>query len=213
MKRLFFSVAALGFLACAPASAENNNHRGDNHDAVASSDAGRGSADTRKDDQGNGIMRQNANGNTSAKPRGIGTHQRKLAVDTSPIQYLPASGDVYPNSVSGSTAERARNSSGRTGNTATRDDELNALRRNMQASRHLHGGHYVAPQDYQYRHWRYGERLPRGYYTRDHWIGNSVGLGLSVPPSDLVWVRVGDDTLLIERDTGDIVQVRYNFFY
>lgn len=212
MRRLVINVAALGFLACVPATAENNNHRGDYHNATTS-DADRGSADIRKDDRRPAIMRQNANGNTSAKLRGIVTREKDPAVDTSPIQYLPASGDVYPNSVSDSTADRTQNSSGWIGNTATRYSERNALRRNMQAPRRVHGGPYIAPQDYQYRHWSYGERLPRVYYARDYWIGDFVGLGLSVPPSDLVWVRVGDDTLLINRNTGEIVQARYNFFY
>jgi Ni/Co efflux regulator RcnB len=87
------------------------------------------------------------------------------------------------------------------------------MRRNMQAPKHFHSGNYNAPQGYQYRHWSYGERLPRGYFARDYWISDFSMFGLFAPPSYLVWVRVGDDALLIDRDSGEIVQVRYGVFY
>lgn len=225
MRVLFVCVAALSFLACAPASAENSNRRADNHDAVAS---GRGIADTGKNDRRS--MQQNVTGDTRtnhggmhqntidavsqpARTRSVGTRQNKPIASTSSNEFLPASGDVHPNSQSRSTPDRTRGNSRWTGNTAAHSYNRDALQRNMQASRRVHGGKYVAPQGYQYRHWSYGERLPRLYYARDYWIGNSAVFGLFAPPSELVWVRVGDDALLIDRDTGEIVQVHYGFFY
>lgn len=249
MGRLFVCFAALGFLTCAPALSEDNSHRGDNH-AVAAPEASRGSANSRKDEHGPGIMRQNTKGDARSRPNGghqnaigagappgrtrnAGTHQNNPAAGSPPNQYLPASGDVHPYSSGRPTVDRSRNNSGWfdngnnqqpvvnpnrsksvwNGNTAIRNDSRNELRRNMQASRRFHGGSYIAPQGYQHRHWSSGQRLPQLYYARDYWIGNFVMFGLFAPPSDLVWVRVGEDALLIDRDTGEIVQVRYGFFY
>ena len=33
------------------------------------------------------------------------------------------------------------------------------------------------------------------------------------PPPDAVWVRYGDDALLIDRYTGEVIQVEYGVFY
>lgn len=83
----------------------------------------------------------------------------------------------------------------------------------MQSARRFHGNSYNAPQGYQYRHWSYGERLPRGYFVRSYWLTSFMMYDLFAPPDGLVWVRVGNDALLIDEETGAIVQVRYDVFY
>ena len=37
--------------------------------------------------------------------------------------------------------------------------------------------------------------------------------GLPYPPPGTVWVRYGDDALLIDQYTGEIVEVIYGLFY
>ena len=81
------------------------------------------------------------------------------------------------------------------------------------ASHHYRDGAYNPPSGYQARHWGHGDRLPDGYYARNYWIGNFVAFGLFAPPSDLVWVRVGDDALLVNQESGEVVQVEYGVFY
>jgi Ni/Co efflux regulator RcnB len=99
------------------------------------------------------------------------------------------------------------------GNTAGRQPSINSLRRNIQSSRHFRHGDYRAPQGYEARHWTYGGRLPRAYFVRDYWITDFLMFGLFAPPTDLIWVRVGNDALLVDRYSGDIVQVDYDVFY
>jgi Ni/Co efflux regulator RcnB len=99
------------------------------------------------------------------------------------------------------------------GNTAGRNPSINSLRLNVQSSRHFRHGNYNAPQGYQARHWSYGGRLPRSYFVRDYWITDFLMFGLFAPPPDLIWVRVGNDALLVDRYSGDIVQVDYDVFY
>jgi Ni/Co efflux regulator RcnB len=255
MRRLFVCAAALGFLACLPASAQNNDHRGDKHDAAATN-AGRSGPATsiRQNDKGHVAMpksggtmtgdthtrtvggHQNAVEGTaekSVRTKNVGTQHGKPVANTTTNRFMPASGDVHPGTQGRASADRTRNNSGWsgntqgrlpavksqqknsgwTGNTAGRQFDVKAMRRNMQAPRHFRGGSYRAPQGYQHRHWSYGERLPRGYYARDYWIINFMLYDLFAPPSYLIWVRVGDDALLIDRETGDIVQVRYGVFY
>ncbi|HEY0282028.1 MAG TPA: RcnB family protein, partial [Rhizomicrobium sp.] len=99
------------------------------------------------------------------------------------------------------------------GNNAGRQPSINSLRRNVQAPRRFHNGSYRAPQGYQARRWSHGNRLPRNYFVRDYWITNFMMFGLFAPPPNLVWVRVGNDALLVDRYSGDIVQVDYGVFY
>jgi Ni/Co efflux regulator RcnB len=37
--------------------------------------------------------------------------------------------------------------------------------------------------------------------------------GLLIPPYGYVWVRYGDDALLVDTRTGMVLQVRYGVFY
>ena len=85
--------------------------------------------------------------------------------------------------------------------------------RNSNAPRQFHAGSYNAPRGYNYRRWGYGERLPRNYYARNFWLADFLVFGLLSPPDGYVWVRYGPDALLIDEETGEIIQVEYNVFY
>lgn len=93
-----------------------------------------------------------------------------------------------------------------------RDREYHGAWRDFDAPRHFHEGGYRPPEGYEHRHWRHGDRLPPEYFIRDYWIGDFLAFGLFAPPPDYVWVRVGDDALLIDQYTGEVVQVEYDIF-
>jgi Ni/Co efflux regulator RcnB len=63
------------------------------------------------------------------------------------------------------------------------------------------------------RRWSYGQNLPAAYYARSYWIDDFLLYALYGPPAGYVWVRVGDDALLIDRYTGRIAAVEYGVFY
>jgi Ni/Co efflux regulator RcnB len=224
MRKLFICAAALGFLACVPASAQNNDHRGDKHDA-ASRNSSQAAPVMRQNDKGHAAMPQNSRASKQAKP--VAAHQdmnkgpvaqpdRTRGKQNMPTAAKPA--DRFHPAAGNSQGRQPaikspQKNQGWSGNTAGHRPDFNSMRRNMQSTRKFHSGSYRAPQGYQYRHWSYGERLPRGYYDRNYWIGDFLMFGLFAPPSDLVWVRVGNDALLIDRESGEIVQVRYSVFY
>jgi Ni/Co efflux regulator RcnB len=227
MRKLFICAAALGFLTCVPASAQNNGHRGDKHDA-ASPNSGRAAPAMRQNDKGHVAMPQNGRAMTGGKQanpvaahQGMNKSSAAQPARTRSKQNMPAAAKpadrFHPAAGSSQGRQPAiksqQKNQGWSGNSAGHRSDFNSMRRNMQASRKFHGGSYRAPQGYQYRHWSFGERLPRGYYDRNYWIGDFLMYGLFAPPSDLVWVRVGNDALLIDRESGDIVQVRYGVFY
>jgi Ni/Co efflux regulator RcnB len=99
------------------------------------------------------------------------------------------------------------------GNNNRHNVDMRRWHRNFDAPRRFRAGTYNAPRDYHYRRWGYGQRLPRDYYARNYWLMDFVMFGLLAPPDGYVWVRYGPDALLIDVETGEIIQVQYNVFY
>ena len=91
--------------------------------------------------------------------------------------------------------------------------DLSRYRRNFESPRRFRIGVYHAPRGYHYRRWHFGERLPIAFYARDFWLTDFIAFGLFAPPPGCAWVRYGPDALLIDIDTGEIIQVRYDVFY
>ena len=91
--------------------------------------------------------------------------------------------------------------------------DVSSYHRNVSAQHHYHFGNYNAPQGYAYHRYSYGDRLPQGYFDRDYWIVNDLNFGLMAPPDGYVWVRYGPDAVLVDKDTGEIVQIVYDQFY
>jgi Ni/Co efflux regulator RcnB len=89
---------------------------------------------------------------------------------------------------------------------------LSTYRKAVTASRHFRAGAYRAPQHYSYRRYNIGERLDAEYYARDYWLTDFAAYDLVAPPDGYVWVRFGPDALLIDEDTGEVLQVEYGVF-
>lgn len=75
------------------------------------------------------------------------------------------------------------------------------------------GGGWRPQRGFYYRRWAYGEFLPFGWYDQPYWVGNYWDYDLPVPPFGYNWVRVGDDVLLINLQTGFVAEVIYGVFY
>jgi Ni/Co efflux regulator RcnB len=91
--------------------------------------------------------------------------------------------------------------------------DINTYHRNVTAERRFHYGDYHAPRGYEYRRWSYGDHLPAIYFERDYWIPNYWNFGLAWAPDGCEWVRFGPDAVLVDIDTGEVIQVVYDVFY
>ena len=87
-----------------------------------------------------------------------------------------------------------------------------AYQHNFQAARNYKVGPYHRPAGWVNRHWGYGDRLPRAYWGSQYLLADYWLFGLEVPPVDFEWVRVGDDALLIDTHTGEVLQAEYGVF-
>ena len=88
------------------------------------------------------------------------------------------------------------------------------VRANITAPRKFHAARaYVRPAGWYEHRWTYGERLPRNFFASDFWITDFGVYGLIAPWDGYEWVRYGDDALLIDVDTGEVIRVEYGLFY
>jgi Ni/Co efflux regulator RcnB len=83
---------------------------------------------------------------------------------------------------------------------------------NYKAARSYKIGPYHQPPGWTSHHWGYGETLPRAYWTSEYLLADYWLFSLEVPPAGYEWVRDGDDALMVNTDTGEILQVEYGVF-
>ena len=83
---------------------------------------------------------------------------------------------------------------------------------NQDAERSYHWQYYKQPPGWNYRRWVYGQTLPATFWGREYWLANYSEFGLTDPPYGYVWVRYGDDCILVGVETGDILSVVYGQF-
>ena len=83
---------------------------------------------------------------------------------------------------------------------------------NFQAARSFKIGPYHRPAGWTARRWGYGQILPRAYWAAPYVIGDYWLFALEVPPAGYEWVRDGNDALLVDTSSGEILQVEYGVF-
>ena len=87
-----------------------------------------------------------------------------------------------------------------------------AYQHNYQAARGYKIGPYHRPAGWVSHHWGYGEILPRAYWSSQYLLADYWLFSLEVPPAGYEWVRDGNDALLVNADSGEILQVEYGVF-
>lgn len=78
--------------------------------------------------------------------------------------------------------------------------------------RRYHLGRYNYPNGYRYRRWRIGLVLPFVFLQDEYIFNDYASLGFDDPPPGYEWVRYGPDLLLVDLDTGEVVDVEYGVF-
>lgn len=84
---------------------------------------------------------------------------------------------------------------------------------NFRATQRFRAPPYRRPPGYFVRRWSWGQTLPSFFWTREYWLTDFYAYDLPPPPYGAIWVRVGDDALLIDQYTGEIIEVDYGVFY
>ncbi len=202
MKRLFIAAAAACLLASAPALAENHDHGGGHpsggHQGGGHQGGGGGGSHESRSVH---VQRSNFNGG--------GNHVSRTVRST----HVNVIRGGHDRSRSVRQVNTTRNVHGRSVTTHRTAVNVRSYRRNFTAPHRYHYGSYNRPSGWYAHRWVYGERLPHDWYGRDYWIGDYISIGLIGQPDGYQWVRVGDDALLVDVDTGEVLQVEYGVFY
>ncbi len=85
--------------------------------------------------------------------------------------------------------------------------------RNHRAAHRFRAPYYRRPYGWYAHRWTFGEFLPLAFWTRNYWIYDYLAYDLPPPPFGAAWVRVGNDALLVDDSTGEIIAVEYGVFY
>ena len=72
---------------------------------------------------------------------------------------------------------------------------------------------WIAPRGFTYRRFTLGERVPSVLLAATYFLTNYALYGLAPPPAGYIWIREGSDAVLVDRYTGEVVQVEYDIFY
>lgn len=72
---------------------------------------------------------------------------------------------------------------------------------------------YAAPRGYRYRPVAVGATLNRSFWGTRYRIGNYSTYRLPYPGRNRMYVRYGNDVLLVNARTGRVIQVYNRFFY
>jgi Ni/Co efflux regulator RcnB len=205
MKRLFIAAAAACLLASAPALAEHHDHGGggghQNGGGGGHQGGGHQSGGTVHTTRAVHVQRNNFNAGGSHVSRTVRTNR---------VNVIRGG---HERSRTVRQVNTTRTIHGRSVTTHRTAVNVRSFRRNVTSAHRYHFGAYNRPHGWYAHRWVYGERVPHGWYDRNYWISDYVSFGLIGPPDGYQWVRVGDDALLIDVDSGEVLQVEYGVFY
>ena len=214
MKKLLVSAAALAILSAPVAMADdndnNNRHQGQ-HEKATRGDNG----PDRSSDQG-----AKPDTNSDPRPRMMGG---KPDTDNDRPRDMNDNDRVRDRTNDNDKTVIRNNDNDRTVNktvnktvvrkTVDRSVVLK-FRANITAPHRYHFARaYVRPAGFYPHRWVFGERLPRAFFSPDYFILDFSAYGLMEPWSGYEWVRYGDDALLIDLETGEVIRVEYGLFY
>lgn len=224
MRKLLLSAVALAAISAAPmayaAPDDNNNNqpkreraanpdRGDKGDGPAmqrDNGPGNGPADRMRDGNGNNNdndnnrMRDNDRSNDNDRARDNDRNDNDRDGNRDRDTKVRVKVDNGPNKI---VVKK----------TVNRDTVLK-FRANIKAPHRFRAPRaYVRPTGWYAHRWVFGERLPRAFFAPDYFILDFAAFGLMTPWGGYEWVRYGDDALLIDLETGEVVRVEYDIFY
>jgi Ni/Co efflux regulator RcnB len=97
--------------------------------------------------------------------------------------------------------------------TTESNDGYTQYRKTVTATRHYNAGAFEAPTGYTYSRYALGQHVPALLLESNNlMLSDYASYQLDAPPQGLKWIRVGDDALLVDRSTGEVVQADYNLF-
>jgi Ni/Co efflux regulator RcnB len=100
-----------------------------------------------------------------------------------------------------------------TTSTKKSSDGYAQYRRTITTTKHYEDGAFIGPAGYIYSRYKLGATMPAELLSDDSLVLTGyTSYDLKAPPSGLTWIRVGDDAMLVDRKTGEVVETDYDLF-
>lgn len=96
--------------------------------------------------------------------------------------------------------------------TTTSTDGYATYRKTVTSKRRYDAAAFVAPSGYTYRRFSVGEHVPSLLLSDSVVLNDYQNYALETPPSGLTWIRDGQDALLVDMRTGEVIQADYDVF-
>lgn len=96
--------------------------------------------------------------------------------------------------------------------TTTSNDGFATYRKTVTSKHRYNAAAFVAPSGFTYRRFSVGEHVPSMLLSDSVVLGNYQNYALEAPPSGLTWIRDGQDALLVDMRTGEVIQADYDVF-
>jgi Ni/Co efflux regulator RcnB len=96
--------------------------------------------------------------------------------------------------------------------TTTSDDGFTQYRKTVTSQHRYNAAAFVAPSGFTYRRFQVGEKVPSLLLSDGVVLNDYSTYALETPPSGLTWIRDGQDALLIDMRTGEVIQADYDVF-
>ncbi len=196
MKKLLLSAAALAAFLAAPAAMADPNGPDDNQ-------AKHDKADRQNNDQNGGPKSNSTQGPaTQDRDRNAAPERNDRDANAPPNNIMKVRPDNDDRNVQKTVIHKTVNRT-----------EVLKVRANIQAPHRFRIAAYRQPAGFYVHRWTFGERLPVAFYVRNYWISDFAVYGLMEPWPGYEWIRVGDDALLVDIETGEVIRVEYGLFY
>jgi len=231
MRKLLISVAATALLAALPAIAQPDHDHGPDHGGAPAAPQGgpapqaaHGGGAPHPQPGGNPGFGRGANGGTSGRPTTAGNPVYSRGGPSGNAANQSAPNPTYSRGGSGDNFNPGgpnRPAPGGQGfnrggpGAGPRHDFHGFVdfHQSFHATRRFHAPTYNRPPGWYSRRWTFGEYLPTIFWGQNYWLSDYMDYALPPPPPYAVWVRYGDDALLIDQGSGEIITVEYGVFY
>ena len=85
-------------------------------------------------------------------------------------------------------------------------------RKTVTSTKRYNAAAFVAPSGFSYRRFSVGQHVPDVLLSDSVVLNNYHDYALVEPPAGLSWIRDGQDALLIDTRTGEVIQADYDLF-
>lgn len=85
-------------------------------------------------------------------------------------------------------------------------------RKTVTSKKRYNAAAFVAPSGFTYRRFQVGEHVPNALLGDSVVLNDYSTYALETPPSGLTWIRDGQDALLVDVRTGEVIQADYDVF-